>query len=192
MLLIAIGSVEDDVFAERDRARRSFLSRKRKPRDEHAMRKTARIEADAEKQVRLAEKLGPHNDTFKNRYYLEKFGIAPPAKGESESDVKVALCREYLRGLSWVLKYYYGGVASWEWYVSCRVFIARTTTHTHSNMETGTTLSITHLWPPICFPQHARNWTSSISENRFFLSSNSWDVYHPSPATFCQDRIVSS
>ena len=133
MLLIAIGSVEDDVFAERDRARRSFLSRKRKPRDEHAMRKTARIEADAEKQVRLAEKLGPHNDTFKNRYYLEKFGIAPPAKGESESDVKVALCREYLRGLSWVLKYYYGGVASWEWYVSCRVFIARTTTtHTHT------------------------------------------------------------
>lgn len=117
MLLVAIGSVEDDVFAERDRVRRSFLSRKRKPRDDHAMRKAARIEADAAKQIRLAETLGPHNDTFKNRYYLEKFGIAPQSKGETEeSEVKIALCREYLRGLSWVLKYYYGGVASWEWY----------------------------------------------------------------------------
>jgi len=117
-ILRAIGSVEDDVFAERDRARRSFLSRKRKPRDDHDRRKAARIEADADKQVRLAEKLGPHNDTFKNRYYLEKFGITPPAKGknEEESEVKNALCREYLRGLSWVLKYYYGGVASWGWY----------------------------------------------------------------------------
>ncbi len=140
------------MFAERDRARRSFLSRKRKPRDEHAMRKTARIEADAEKQVRLAEKLGPHNDTFKNRYYLEKFGIAPPAKGESESDVKVALCREYLRGLSWVLKYYYGGVASWEWYVVCSIvlfitfitFITRTTTFITRTTTFITFITTTH------------------------------------------------
>ena len=68
--------------------------------------------------------------------------------------------------------------------------------HFHHNntleQRTGTTLSTTHLWPPICFPQHARNWTSSISENRFFLSSSSWDVYHPSPVIFFQDRIVSS
>ncbi|XP_046442681.1 5'-3' exoribonuclease 2 homolog isoform X1 [Daphnia pulex] len=50
-------------------------------------------------------------DGFKERYYESKFAV-PPTDEEFRS--KVAL--EYVRGLCWVLQYYYQGVPSWKWY----------------------------------------------------------------------------
>lgn len=50
-------------------------------------------------------------DGFKDRYYESKFDVAP---GNLQFRYAVAL--QYVRGLCWVLKYYYQGCASWNWY----------------------------------------------------------------------------
>ncbi|EDV93904.1 5'-3' exoribonuclease 2 homolog [Drosophila grimshawi] len=50
-------------------------------------------------------------DGFKNRYYESKFDVA---SGNLQFRYAVAL--QYVRGLCWVLKYYYQGCASWNWY----------------------------------------------------------------------------
>ena len=47
---------------------------------------------------------------WKDRYYA-KLGISV-----DNSDGRRGLCAEYVRGLVWVLRYYYQGVPSWEWY----------------------------------------------------------------------------
>ena len=51
---------------------------------------------------------------WKARYYSEKLGLA-------ENDPEAArvardMVTHYVRGLAWVLKYYYAGVASWTWF----------------------------------------------------------------------------
>ena len=46
---------------------------------------------------------------WKDRYYA-KLGIS------LDGDARRGLCAEYVRGLVWVLRYYYQGVPSWEWY----------------------------------------------------------------------------
>ncbi|XP_048523410.1 5'-3' exoribonuclease 2 homolog [Dendroctonus ponderosae] len=59
----------------------------------------------AHDEVRLWE------DGFKDRYYESKFDVGPQ---HLEFRYQVAL--HYVRGLCWVLKYYYQGCASWKWY----------------------------------------------------------------------------
>ncbi|CAG9766386.1 unnamed protein product [Ceutorhynchus assimilis] len=59
----------------------------------------------AHDEVRLWE------DGFKDRYYESKFDVGPD---QLEFRYNVAL--HYVRGLCWVLKYYYQGCASWKWY----------------------------------------------------------------------------
>lgn len=60
---------------------------------------------DANDEVRLWE------PGFKDRYYESKFDVGP---GNHQFRYSVAL--QYVRGLCWVLKYYYQGCASWNWY----------------------------------------------------------------------------
>ncbi|PZC76814.1 hypothetical protein B5X24_HaOG204131 [Helicoverpa armigera] len=48
---------------------------------------------------------------FKERYYESKFEVA---RDNLEFRYRVAL--QYVRGLCWVLRYYYQGCASWKWY----------------------------------------------------------------------------
>jgi len=50
-------------------------------------------------------------DGWKDRYYQSKFGVGP-------DDVKFRYCvaNAYVLGMCWVLKYYYQGCASWDWY----------------------------------------------------------------------------
>ncbi|VVC35428.1 Hypothetical protein CINCED_3A013490 [Cinara cedri] len=62
-------------------------------------------EQETPDEVRLWE------DGFKDRYYESKFDIE---KTDSGFRHKVAL--EYVRGLCWVLQYYYQGCPSWKWY----------------------------------------------------------------------------
>ncbi|KAH8238853.1 hypothetical protein KR038_004666 [Drosophila bunnanda] len=62
-------------------------------------------EEEVNDEVRLWE------DGFKDRYYESKFDVAP---GNQQFRYAVAL--QYVRGLCWVLKYYYQGCASWNWY----------------------------------------------------------------------------
>ncbi|KAG7200142.1 hypothetical protein KM043_000580 [Ampulex compressa] len=50
-------------------------------------------------------------DGFKDRYYESKFDVLPDNLAFRNN---VAL--QYVRGLCWVLRYYYQGCASWKWY----------------------------------------------------------------------------
>ncbi|XP_052743971.1 5'-3' exoribonuclease 2 homolog [Bicyclus anynana] len=60
---------------------------------------------EAHDEVRLWE------EGFKERYYESKFEVA---RDNLEFRYRVAL--QYVRGLCWVLRYYYQGCASWKWY----------------------------------------------------------------------------
>ncbi|CAH1180824.1 unnamed protein product [Phyllotreta striolata] len=50
-------------------------------------------------------------DGFKDRYYESKFDVKP-----EELEFRYAVALHYVRGLCWVLKYYYQGCASWKWF----------------------------------------------------------------------------
>lgn len=52
-----------------------------------------------------------HEPGWKERYYTMKFGAGCDSE---EFRKKIAL--DYVEGLCWVLKYYYQGCASWDWY----------------------------------------------------------------------------
>ena len=62
-------------------------------------------EQEPEDEVKLWE------DGWKDRYYESKFGVGP-------NDVSFRHCvaNAYVLGMCWVLKYYYQGCASWDWY----------------------------------------------------------------------------
>lgn len=60
---------------------------------------------DANDEVRLWE------PGFKDRYYESKFDV-----GAENLQFRYSIALQYVRGLCWVLKYYYQGCASWDWY----------------------------------------------------------------------------
>ena len=54
---------------------------------------------------------------FKRAYYSEKFGIDTTSAATSEdAAVHEVIVKSYLAGLEWVLRYYYSGVCSWNWF----------------------------------------------------------------------------
>ncbi|KAJ2597169.1 5'-3' exoribonuclease 2 [Coemansia sp. RSA 1286] len=57
------------------------------------------------------DKVKFHEAGYKERYYWLKFEIPAGNKDEIHS-----IAEHYVRGLCWVLKYYYQGCASWSWY----------------------------------------------------------------------------
>ncbi|XP_072390493.1 5'-3' exoribonuclease 2 homolog [Diabrotica undecimpunctata] len=59
----------------------------------------------AHDEVRLWE------DGFKDRYYESKFDVGP-----QNLEFRYSVALHYVRGLCWVLRYYYQGCASWKWY----------------------------------------------------------------------------
>ncbi|CAK9813610.1 5'-3' exoribonuclease 2 [Anthophora quadrimaculata] len=77
--------------------------------DQPRKRKSEDIEDESDEEshdeVRLWE------DGFKDRYYESKFDVSSDNLAFRNN---VAL--QYVRGLCWVLRYYYQGCASWKWY----------------------------------------------------------------------------
>lgn len=63
------------------------------------------IDESAFDEVRLWE------DGFKDRYYESKFDVT-----HDNLNFRYSVALQYVRGLCWVLKYYYQGCASWDWY----------------------------------------------------------------------------
>ncbi|XP_055680069.1 5'-3' exoribonuclease 2 homolog isoform X1 [Lutzomyia longipalpis] len=62
-------------------------------------------EEEVQDEVRLWE------DGFKDRYYESKFDVMA-----TNVEFRYAVARQYVKGLCWVLQYYYQGCASWNWY----------------------------------------------------------------------------
>ncbi|KAK6825037.1 5'-3' exoribonuclease 2 [Apiospora arundinis] len=50
-------------------------------------------------------------DGYADRYYEQKFHADP-----KDIEFRHSVARAYVEGLAWVLKYYFQGCASWEWY----------------------------------------------------------------------------
>lgn len=48
---------------------------------------------------------------YKERYYKQKFGVEP-----NDVEFRNKVAQSYIEGLCWVLKYYYQGTPSWQWY----------------------------------------------------------------------------
>ena len=61
--------------------------------------------AEQEDPVRLGE------PGWKDRYYQHKLGIAI-----TDDQKRREVAAEYVRGLCWVLRYYYQGCCSWTWF----------------------------------------------------------------------------
>lgn len=51
------------------------------------------------------------DEDFRDNYYKTKFGVVA-----DNVLFRYSVTVEYVRGLCWVLKYYYQGCASWDWY----------------------------------------------------------------------------
>ncbi|XP_053684707.1 5'-3' exoribonuclease 2 homolog [Sabethes cyaneus] len=79
--------------------------RGQKRKAEEPINRAAEEEEETPDEVRLWE------DGFKDRYYESKFDVMP-----NNVKFRQTVAWEYVRGLCWVLKYYYQGCASWEWY----------------------------------------------------------------------------
>ncbi|VDI83646.1 5'-3' exoribonuclease 2 [Mytilus galloprovincialis] len=62
-------------------------------------------EKEPEDEVKLWE------DGWKDRYYKSKFDV-----DKDDIEFRHNVARHYVTGLSWVLRYYYQGCASWKWY----------------------------------------------------------------------------
>lgn len=92
-------------------------------------RKHDEIEDDDEDDDQAHDEVRLWEDGFKDRYYESKFDIAPDnLEFRFVNDLylfvfylknvnfRYAVALHYVRGLCWVLRYYYQGCASWKWY----------------------------------------------------------------------------
>ena len=66
---------------------------------------------DSDDEEETPDEVRLYEDGFKDRYYESKFGVLP-----NEVEFRHRVAAEYTLGLCWVLRYYYQGCASWEWY----------------------------------------------------------------------------
>jgi len=81
---------------------------------EHKLKAIHRVSQDTSKCKAVAkqEDLAFGTDGFKQRYYMKKMDI----KFEEKPAELNNLVFEYVRGLCWVMLYYYQGCVSWSWY----------------------------------------------------------------------------
>ncbi|XP_068081097.1 5'-3' exoribonuclease 2 homolog [Anabrus simplex] len=74
-------------------------------------RKADDMDGSDEEEEETPDEVRLWEDGFKDRYYESKFDVEP-----TNLAFRTKLGHEYVRGLCWVLRYYYQGCASWKWY----------------------------------------------------------------------------
>ncbi|ETO29576.1 hypothetical protein RFI_07545, partial [Reticulomyxa filosa] len=88
---------------------------------EHQLKQIHRISQDTTKRNHAIADRNPFVITedvdlgtlgWKQRYYRSKFNF----KFDEKPPLFESLCHEYIKGLCWVMLYYYQGCPSWEWY----------------------------------------------------------------------------
>ncbi|XP_064599809.1 5'-3' exoribonuclease 2-like, partial [Liolophura sinensis] len=104
------GTSADSSNKEAAAALRSMLKNGEESNEQRGeKRKSTGDDSDEEEEppdnVRLWE------DGWKERYYKNKFNV-----DISDAEFRHTVANHYVRGLCWVLRYYYQGCASWKWY----------------------------------------------------------------------------
>lgn len=66
-----------------------------------------------EDMIEHEEELRLGDEGWKVRYYEQKFGISA---GPEQDELISQLCKSFVEGLCWVMRYYFDGVASWRWF----------------------------------------------------------------------------
>jgi 5'-3' exonuclease len=139
-ILKEIGGLEDQILRQRSNDQKRQMDRE-KSRDNQRKQKEAQNKQFKARQSNSSDKSEPHNsfkwtlkkksfdtgridnptdtiklghDGWKHRYYLTKLRMDIKKKEDEVALDNVH--KEYIMGLSWVMQYYYRGVASWSWY----------------------------------------------------------------------------
>ena len=135
-IFVRIGQREGDVFADRAADIQKMNRRAARGGKRRGGYSRPQIEApewlnagvpnddddddDAEEsgKTRGEKSQGISSAPFKNAYYTEKFGIKTgvPDVPDDDKALHELIVKSYLTGLEWVLRYYYSGVCSWNWF----------------------------------------------------------------------------
>ncbi|XP_050663999.1 5'-3' exoribonuclease 2 homolog [Leptidea sinapis] len=79
--------------------------------EEKQSRKRSAAEAGLDEDDDKHDEVRLWEEGFKERYYESKFEV-----GRDNLEFRYRVALQYVRGLCWVLRYYYQGCASWKWY----------------------------------------------------------------------------
>ncbi|XP_057863611.1 5'-3' exoribonuclease 4 isoform X1 [Cryptomeria japonica] len=102
----SVGSYEDNIFQKRAR-----IQQAQENNDALKLKMKNLSISDSDQLQEDKVKLGEPG--WKERYYAEKFGEKTPQEIE---EVKEDVVLKYTEGLCWVMRYYYQGVCSWQWF----------------------------------------------------------------------------
>ncbi|XP_075222550.1 5'-3' exoribonuclease 2 Rat1 isoform X2 [Lycorma delicatula] len=79
--------------------------------DLHGEKRKHEDVGDSDEEEETPDEVRLWEEGFKDRYYESKFDV-----GSKNIAFRHNVARQYVRGLCWVLRYYYQGCASWKWY----------------------------------------------------------------------------
>ncbi|XP_055377529.1 5'-3' exoribonuclease 2 homolog [Condylostylus longicornis] len=103
--------IEKDGKAALEALLRPSKSLKRKSDEIDEKQQPETVEEEEEEDYQENDEVRLWEEGFKDRYYESKFDVGP-----DNINFRYSVALQYVRGLCWVLKYYYQGCASWKWY----------------------------------------------------------------------------